>query len=280
MIKIMADTSILMSSYEAKEKGITIAPLSVTINGNTYNELDEITSMDFVKIVREGHIPTSSQPAIGDILSNFDAVDENDEIINISMAHGLSGTYQSACSAAEMSKNKENITVINSRTLCGPHRYMVEKAQKMVEDGCTKDEVIAAVNKCVENGLSFLIPEDFDFLRRGGRLAPLASFIGGALKLVPVMTLTEDCTRLIKAGLVRNFQKALNEIIIPELKKDGTDENYLITISHADNMKRAEIAKAELAKHFPDTEIEIVLLTPAFITQGGPGCVAIQSVLK
>lgn len=279
MIKIMADTSILMSSYEAKEKGITIAPLSVTINGNTYKEMDEITSMDFVKIVREGHLPTSSQPAIGDILANFNAVDENDEIINISMAHGLSGTYQSAVSASEMSKNKENITVINSRTLCGPHKYMVQKAQKLVEEGKTKDEVLAAVNKCIENGLSFLIPEDFDFLRRGGRLAPLAAHIGGALKLVPVMTLNEDCTRLVKAGLCRNFQKAM-DLVIGELKKAGTGANHLLTISHADNMKRAEFAKAELLKHFPDTEIEIVLLTPAFITQGGPGCVAIQSVLK
>jgi len=280
MIKIIADTSTLTASADAVKKGFQVAPLTVTVNGATYKELDEISSMDFVKIVREGHIPTSSQPAIGDILALFDAADKNDDIINIAMAHGLSGTYQSACSAAEMSKNKENITVINSKTLCGPHKYMVQKAQKMVEDGCTKDEIIAAVNKCIENGLSFLIPEDFDFLRRGGRLAPLASYIGGALKLVPVMTLNEDCTRLIKAGLVRNFQKALNDIIIPELRKDGTDENYLITISHADNMKRAEIAKAELMKHFPNTEIEIVLLTPAFITQGGPGCIAIQSVLK
>ena len=279
MIKIMADTSILMSSYEAKEKGITIAPLSVTVNGGTYKEMDEITSMDFVKIVREGHLPTSSQPAIGDILANYDACDENDEIINIAMAHGLSGTYQSGVSASEMSKNKDNITVINSRTLCGPHKYMVEKAQKLVEMGKTKDEIIAAVNECMDNSLSFLIPEDFDFLRRGGRLAPLAAHIGGALKLVPVMTLNEDCTRLVKAGLCRNFQKAL-DLVIPALKKGEVDGKHLITISHADNMKRAEIAKAELLKHFPNTEIEIVLLTPAFITQGGPGCVAIQSVKK
>lgn len=279
MIKIIADTSTLTSSAQAIEQGFQVAPLSVTVNGETYKELDEISSMDFVKIVREGHLPTSSQPAIGDILNIFDAADEDDEIIDIAMAHGLSGTYQSAVSAAEMSKNKENITVINSKTLCGPHKYMVQKAQKMVENGCTKDEVIAAVNKCIENGISFLIPEDFDFLRRGGRLAPLAAHIGGALKLVPVMTLNEDCTRLVKAGLTRNIQKAL-DIVVDALKKGGTDENYLITISHADNMKRAEIAKAELLKHFPNTEIQIELLTPAFITQGGPGCFAIQSVLK
>ena len=280
MIKIMSDTSTLTSSFEAKEKGFTVAPLSVTVNGATYKELDEISSMDFVNIVRQGHIPTSSQPSIGDCLANFDSAAEDDIIIDIAMAHGLSGTYQSALSASEMSKNSANITVINSRTLCGPHKYMVEKAVKLADEGKSKDEIIEAVHKCMDNSLSFLIPEDFDFLRRGGRLAPLAAHIGGALKLVPIMTLNEDCTRLVKAGLTRNFQKALNDTVIPALKKGGTDENYLLTISHADNMKRALVAKEELLKHFPNTEIEIVLLTPAFITQGGPGCVAIQSVLK
>ena len=62
-----------------------------------------------------------------------------DKVINTSMADGLSGTYQSACSAREMAKNKEDITVFNSGTLCGPHRYMVEQAQKMAKEG--KDEM-------------------------------------------------------------------------------------------------------------------------------------------
>ena len=34
-----------------------------------------------------------------------------------------------------------------------------------------------------------------------------------------------------------------------------------------------------IAKEFPDSEIKVVELTPAFTTQGGPLCVAIQSMI-
>lgn len=279
MIKIMADTSTLKSSIQALAEGITVTPLSVTVAGRTYKELDEINSEDFIKAVREGNMPTSSQPAIGDILAHFDDAGESDEIIDIAMADGLSGTYQSAVSAKEISKNRDRITVINSRTLCGPHRYMVEKAHKLAKMGKGVGEIIAEVRKCIDNTKSYLIPEDFDYLRRGGRLAPLAAHIGGALRLVPVMTLNEDSTRLIKAGLTRSFHKAL-DLIIDAFNKAGIDENHLVTVSHADNIRRADEAKAALLRHFPKLDVEVVPLTPAFIAQGGPGCVAIQSVLK
>ena len=279
MIKIMADTSILMSSYEAKEKGITIAPLSVTINGNTYKEMDEITSMDFLKIVREGHIPTSSQPAIGDILANFDAVDENDEIINISMAHGLSGTYQSACSAAEMSKNKDNITVINSRTLCGPHRYMVTEAQKMKEAGKSAKEIIDWVTQKSFETDSWLIPQDFGFLRRGGRMTPTAAAIGSVLKLKPVLCLTEDCKRLDKFAIKRTFSGAV-KAILDSLKDKPFGSDYIFYVVHARAFKDCETAVELIKQYFPEVTIETYELSHAFITQGGPACVAIQYIKK
>ena len=129
------------------------------------------------------------------------------------MADGLSGTYQTACSAREMSENKESITVINSKTLCGPHRYMVEKAQKMKLAGCSKDEIVQWLEYAIEHGESFLIPQDFDFLRRGGRLTPVAAAIGSVLKLKPIMTLTEDCKQLDKFGIKRTMKAAAGAVI-------------------------------------------------------------------
>ena len=150
MVRIITDSSTLYTIDQAQEKGFDAVPLCVSIGDWDGRDLH----MDydrFYNTIASGQHPKSSQPPIGDVMETFEKYPE-DDIINISMADGLSGTYQSACGAREMVDNKDNITVINSRTLCGPHRYMVEKAQKMVEDGCTKDEVIAAVNKCVENG--------------------------------------------------------------------------------------------------------------------------------
>ena len=53
----------------------------------------------------------------------------------------------------------------------------------------------------------------------------------------------------------------------------------MIMISHAMNLTEANQAKEMLAKEFPYSRIDVVDLTPAFTTQGGPRCVAIQSMI-
>ena len=87
---------------------------------------------DFEGRIEKGEIPRSSQPPIGEVIDAYEQYSDY-EIINIAMADGLSGTYQSAYGAKEMVENSDKITVINSKTLCGPHRYLVETAQKMAD---------------------------------------------------------------------------------------------------------------------------------------------------
>ena len=127
MVRIVSDTSTLYSTRQAQEAGFHVSPLSVTIAGKSYREFDEISSEEFVSIIRRGNMPTSSQPAIGDVMQVYEQFPD-DEILNVAMAAGLSGTYDNAVTAASLCEKSERITVINSRTLCGPHRYMVEKA--------------------------------------------------------------------------------------------------------------------------------------------------------
>ena len=141
MVRIVADTSTLYSTSQAKDAGFDVSPLSVTINGQTYREFDEITSEEFVSIIQQGHKPTSSQPAIGEVTELYGQYGD-DEIINVAMAAGLSGTYSSAVAAAELCDNSDKITVVNTRTLCGPHRYMVEQAVAWAKEGQSKEEIL------------------------------------------------------------------------------------------------------------------------------------------
>ena len=127
MVRIISDTSTLYSAVQAREADFAVYPLAVTIAGNTYRELDEMTAQQFVEIIAKGHMPASSQPAIGEVMDLYQEF-AGEEIINIVMADGRSGTYQSAVAAAE---GAENISVVNTTTLCGPHRYMVEKAVEL-----------------------------------------------------------------------------------------------------------------------------------------------------
>ena len=278
MIKIVSDSSTLYSKEEAKKNNLDVRSLSVTIDNKSFKELEELTTEGLVKLIEEGAVPSSSQPAIGDVVEMYEEYPDA-EIINISMADGLSGTYQSACMAKTMVDHGDNITVINSKTLCGPHRYLVDVAVKLVEAGKTKSEIISEVEALIETSTSFLIPKDFDYLVRGGRLSPLVGRIGGLVKLVPVMTLSEDCTRLEKFATKRTFKKAI-QAICEDFTNKGVNEEYKIYISHACDEELALSAKEMIEKQIANTEIEVILLTPVFTTQGGPGCIAIQAIKK
>lgn len=276
-MKIVTDTSTLFSPIEGKEINLTVLPLSVTVNNQTYKEYVDIQPSEFIEIVKQGHVPTSSQPAVGETLEVFENAQE--ELIVISMADGLSGTYQSAVGAKNSIKQNEHIHVINSRTLCGPHRYMVKKALKMQEEGCSTQEILDEVNRLCNSHKSFLIPSDFDFLSRGGRLTPLAAKIAGFVKIVPVMTQTPDGKKLESAGMKRTMKKAVEEVC-SQFKELGVGIHHLITVSHAGVKENAMKVIEQLKGVFPETEIELVELSCAFITQGGPGCIAIQMIEK
>ena len=278
MIRIVSDSSTLYSVKTARKNNLDISPLIVTINGNAYKEFEDIQTEEFVGIINQGHIPTSSQPAIGDVIEIYNKY-PNDEIINITMADGLSGTYNSACMAKEMVEHKENITVINSKVLCGPHRYLVDVAVRLSDLGKTKLEIIHEVETLIKTAKSFLIPNDFKYLVRGGRLSSLAGSIGEIIKLVPIMTPTEDGTRIRKYATKRTFKKAI-EAICEHFAEMGVNEKYKLYISHACNESHALLAKELIKKCIENIEIEIHMLTPAFTTQGGPGCVAVQVIKK
>ena len=276
MVRIVSDTSTLYSTNQAKEAGFRVSPLSVTIAGKTYREFDDITSEAFVDIIRQGHMPTSSQPAIGEVEELYNCY-PGEEIINVAMAHGLSGTYTSAVAAAQMCDHADKITVINTRTLCGPHRYMVEKAVEWAKSGETAAYIVEKLSELMDSAKSFLVPADFDYLRRGGRLSPLVSHVGKAAGLTPIMTQTENGERLTVASIRRGYAHAV-KYMTKELEKHGIGAGWRVYISHAGAMDKARQALDSLKAAMPEAYYEILPLSPAFITQGGPGCVAVQYV--
>ena len=276
MIRIVSDTSTMYSTTQAEEAGFHVSPLSVTIAGKSYREFDEISSEEFVEIIRQGHMPTSSQPAIGEVEDLYRQF-AGDEIINVTMALGLSGTYTSAVAAAQLCEHADQISVINTRTLCGPHRYLVEQAVAWAKEGLSRQTILEKLNALMDTAKSYLVPADFDYLRRGGRLSPLVSHVGKAASLTPIMTQTENGERLTVASIRRGYAHAV-KYIASQLQKAGIGEGWQVQISHAGAPDKAELTRTALKEAMPGAEYCIYPLSPAFITQGGPGCVAVQYI--
>lgn len=274
-MKLVTDTSTLYSPQEGKEKGFTVLPLNVSVNGKTYKEFAEIDPVSFLKEVQAGGTPTSSQPSVGEAMDVFESTD--DEILVLSMADGLSGTYQSAVGAKNSVDNNERIHVMNTKTLCGPHRYLIDRAKELMDEGKSLEEIKSILQVAIDNNKSFLIPRDFAFLKRGGRLTPVAATIGGMLKIVPIMTQTDDGKRLEKQGIKRTFKAAVSEVL-SWFADHGYQNGYRFYVTHAGAEEDAKLAANMIKEKLGVVNTEIYILSPAFITQGGPLCVAIQAI--
>lgn len=277
MVQIITDSSSLYTKEEGEKLGICSIPLCVNIGEKNFRDL-EIPVEEFIAIIGTGEIPYSSQPPLGEVVEAYEHY-RGKEIINISMADGLSGTYQTAVGAREMVENQEDITVINSRTLCGPHRYLVECAAAMAREGRGKEEILSMLEEKMKHTKSFLIPQDFDYLRRGGRLSPTVAFVGSLLNLKPILTPSEDATRLDKFGVGRTMKSAV-KAVFRYLRSEKVGEGDILYLVHGDALEDALQIREMAEKEFPGIDVRIHLLSHVFITHGGPGCIALQYIRK
>ena len=276
MVRILSDTSALFTIEEGRQMGLEVIPLSVTIDDHTYLDLQEIDGAGLIELIEQGHIPTSSQPSVGETMRAYESA-PGEELLYLTMADGLSGTYQSACGARAQLEPNQHIHVLNTRTLCGPHRYLVQRALQAAKQGLGAREILAKLQHSVDHSLSFLIPNDFDFLRRGGRLSSFSAAIGGMLKIVPVVRQNEEGNRLVSFAMKRNFKGAV-DAIGKAMQRFVHSEEDPIYISHACAPDLAQRAYDMMRALFARNPIEILPLSPVFVTQGGPRCVAIQTL--
>lgn len=276
-MKIIADTATLIPPCEGQHYGLTVMPVCVAINNRTYQDYSEISSADFLGLIRNGGVPSSSQPAIGDILDVLDSTDE--ELLLITVGDGLSGGYQTAMGARNMARNPERIHIMDSKTLAGPLRYLAKKAVALKEQNLTMEQIKANLQWCIDSSVSFVIPEDFDFLKRSGRLTPFTAKVGSALKLLPILTQTKDRKRITPIGIKRSWNAAV-EAVLQQLQTMDIGPNHLISVCHAGVPERAQQVLQQVKDRFVSADAEILELSPALTTHGGPGCIVIQAICK
>lgn len=276
-MKIITDTSALYSLQEGKELGIEVIPACALVDGVVYRDYEDISSEEFMKLIEEGKVPTTSQPAIGDVIDIFEGTQE--DILYLTIGDGLSGTYQNAMGAKNAVEKNDHIYIIDTQTLAGAQRYLVQKAIMLKKAGLEIKEIVRQVKKSVVTSASFVIPNDFNYLKRSGRLTPIAAAICSVIKIIPVLTQTEDMKRIKPYAIKRSHKKAV-DAVIEYFKGMSVNKDYIISIGHAGVRQVAENVVKQIRNHFSDTTIELFQLSPTLITHGGPGCITIQAICR
>ena len=88
-MKIVTDTASLYSPEEGSVAKIQVVPACVIHEDRVYRDYEDISAEKFLEMIAEGAAPTSSQPAIGDLIDVFEK--DTEETLALFIGDGLSG---------------------------------------------------------------------------------------------------------------------------------------------------------------------------------------------
>jgi DegV family protein with EDD domain len=274
-----ANTAIVVDStadfQEARERfpNWRVVPLYVRFGDETYRDYVELTPTQFYARLRAAsESPATSQPTPGDFLAAYEELAGYERILSVHIAGKLSGTSESARTAAGMLDRPERVRVIDSASASAAIAMLGLAIQRRLERGTTDEEIDAFVERYRrEAGLLFTV-ETFEYLVRGGRVGRARGWAGELLHIRPILTIEDG--EVVPVKRVRGNRKAFLEFA-SAFEADTRDSPSLrVGIAHADAPERAE-ALVELARQSrPAAEIELVtMLGPVLGTHSGPGTV-------
>ena len=271
-MKVITDTGSLLSVEKAEKLDIDLVPLQVEVNGINYRDYLDITAEKFLEVTKD-HTAHTSLPSIGQVMEIYEHTKEG---IHVCVAKGISSTYDVA--AAALKELSSELVLYNSKGLVGTQQYLVLLAKRLSAKH-NVDEIIARMDRCLTECQSFLIPVDFNFLKRSGRKSPMAATIAGMLGIKPILTFIPGMEKLDKFGVGRTWQQAFDQII-KKMTENAVSLKHKIYIVHAMNLETAKLFEARIREKLGELDIEYLSFSPVMMALGGPGCVALQYILK
>lgn len=273
-MRIISDTTCHLSIQEADALGVRLVANQVIIGETTYKDYLDIDSNQFIELIKTRH-PQTSQPSAGDIMVAYE--EKNTETLHITTGRGLSSAFDTACGVVK-SMDIDYVTVFDSQSVAGVNRYLTQLAARL-KDKVDLNTLVNRLNACLKETQSYVMPVNFEFLKRSGRLTPAAAILGSFLNLKPIMAQSADRQRIERFGVGRTWHAAI-KAVVDDLVKRGVNAKHRIYVAHAFNMESVNMAIEQIKEKIHDADIETLLLAPAMITHGGPGSLVIQYILR
>ncbi len=211
-IRIVTDSGADLEPEEYTRYGVELVPLGLTIDGRIYSANQKFNKTDFFRLLEAAKVfPKTSQPAPAEFEALFeDARGQGDEVIYISIASALSGTYQTASVVKGMGEY-ENVHIVDSRTATLCQKLLVLQAAHLRDQGKSVQEVVTALEALRGRVRVYAGLETLEYLRKGGRLGRAAAGLGTLARIKPVVTVDRDGSVQV-AGKCMGKLRAMKEI--------------------------------------------------------------------
>jgi len=232
----------------------------------------------YERLRSDPELPTTSQPSIGDFLALWEPLlADGHDVVSIHLAGGISGTCEAARQAREMLIERglgERVQVVDSESACGGTGLLVLAACALARAGAGMPEVLARVAQTRKALRIWFCLDTLEYLRRGGRIGKAQAWLGGTLKIKPILSLEYE---IVPVERVRTAGRAFERMVqyAHELHSSGADGWVVQHIQAPDQAQRLIERCREIFECEPVFTSEV---GPVIGTYTGPGLIGVGGV--
>jgi DegV family protein with EDD domain len=272
MVKVVTDSCSDITPQLAQELGITVVPLYVQFGDETYRDNVDLSTEDFYHKLETSRIqPITSTATPADFASTFTKLaEETKEILTITLSEKFSATYAATLQGKAMVKKDCRIEVIDSKAGAGAQMLLVILAAQMAQAGADLDHIVDQVKKAIPRVQIRMTFDTLEYLRRGGRIGKAQAFLGGLLKLNPILGIKDGATFPIARS--RNRTQAM-DIMVNFVR--GFSQLESVAVEDATTPDDLEILAGRLKDVVPPEHIYRSKVSPVVGTHVGPHVLAV-----
>ncbi len=280
-VKIMTDSAADLTPEMVKKYDLSLVPTVIRFGDDIYYEGVDITLEQFYeKFYASKEYPQTANPTLHHQYELFEQLGkEADEVLNIVISSGISGSYNTAINAKRMYEKKvedaAKVYIYDSQLATFGIGILAIMASELAQEDLSPEEIMVKLDEYRNKLEVGFTVADLIYLHRGGRLSKSKYWIAKLADMKPIINFISGKMEVVKT--VRGHKNAVIESFNSVYEKTGRPEKFNAYIMHAKNEESANMLK----KHIEDViqpkdfNVSIDELGMTIVTHTGPGCIGI-----
>lgn len=274
-IALLVDSGTDVPAEIMSQYGMYMLPLQIIYKDRTYTDKVDITAEEIYQRLPQ-EIPSTSLPDGETINKIFDRIkaDGYEQVLAVTISSGLSGTYNVVRLMGEQ-RNDLDIFVLDTKNIGIGAGLQAIRAAELLNEGVTWQELKEQLLQEVVRNKVFFNVATLEYLQKGGRIGLVASILGNALKLNPIISCNDEGIYYTVAKS-RGRKKSLDKTV--ELVKQyiGNHKQFRLAVAQGDALAEAKEMKTRLEQEFPQVkEIFFGQISPALVVHTGSGLLGV-----
>ena len=253
--KIIVDSSsnLVSTSYQDKEIGFSVVPLTLRIDGKDYVDNDDINVNEMLDNLNKCTDCKTSCPSPQAYLNELDEAEYN---FIVTITSKLSGSFNSACVARNMAKDPNKVFVLDSKGTAGSLILLVEKLFSLIKEGKEYEEIVQEITKARDEINLLFVLDKFDNLVRNGRINKAIAFIASKISIKP-LCYADDGEIKVKEQ-IRTLRGVSHRLVHNIGKMCAETKNKICVICHTKNLEFAKLIKELIEQDYQFKEVRIL----------------------